>query len=281
VGYTKTIFLMSLIVFLFGFFGFLIGGEAGMVIALVFAAIGNVTAYWHSDKMVLKYYSATLVDKNSSPELVNSVKEIAAKAGIPAPKTYIIEEEAPNAFATGRNPENAAVAVTRGLLRTLTMRELKGVLAHEIAHIVKRDILISTVSATFAGAISSLATFAMFFGGRGGARGFNPVFAILLAVLAPLAASLIQMAISRSREFEADFNGATYCGDPEALASALAKIDNMARKTIFEKAENRPETAQMMIMSPLSSNGVKNLFSTHPTTHERILRLKNLANTTR
>jgi len=194
------------------------------------------------------------------------------------PKVYLIQEDAPNAFATGRNPQNAAVAATTGILRVLSERELRGVMAHELAHVKHRDILISTISATMAGAISMLANFAMFFGGRDSeGRPVNPIASIAVMLLAPLAAGLIQMAISRAREFEADRGGAEISGDPQALASALQKIQHYARGTHLEAAERHPETAQMMIMNPLSGGGLRGLFSTHPSTEERVARLLAMA----
>ncbi len=274
----KTTLLMAAIVALFGVIGGAVGGAQGMVIALLLGGAMNVFAYWNSDKMVLRMYNAQQVDEASSPYLYNMVKELAGRAGLPMPRVYIIDEAQPNAFATGRNPENAAVAATTGILQMLSQRELRGVMAHELAHVQHRDILISTISATMAGAISALANIAMFFGGRDEeGRPANPLASILVALLAPLAASLIQMAISRAREFEADRGGAQISGDPLALADALAKIDTYARGIPMPAAEAHPETAQMMIMNPLSGGGLAGLFSTHPATEERIARLRQLA----
>ncbi|MDK9691250.1 zinc metalloprotease HtpX [Azospira sp. APE16] len=274
----KTTLLMAAIVALFGVIGGAVGGAQGMVIALLLGGAMNVFAYWNSDKMVLRMYNAQQVDEASSPYLYNMVKELAGRAGLPMPRVYIIDEAQPNAFATGRNPENAAVAATTGILQMLSQRELRGVMAHELAHVQHRDILISTISATMAGAISALANIAMFFGGRDEeGRPANPLASILVALLAPLAASLIQMAISRAREFEADRGGAQISGDPLALADALAKIDAYARGIPMPAAEAHPETAQMMIMNPLSGGGLAGLFSTHPATEERIARLRQLA----
>jgi len=274
----KTTLLMAAIVALFGVIGGAVGGAQGMVIALLLGGAMNVFAYWNSDKMVLRMYNAQQVDEASSPYLYNMVKELAGRAGLPMPRVYIIDEAQPNAFATGRNPENAAVAATTGILQMLSQRELQGVMAHELAHVQHRDILISTISATMAGAISALANIAMFFGGRDEeGRPANPLASILVALLAPLAASLIQMAISRAREFEADRGGAQISGDPLALADALAKIDAYARGIPMPAAEAHPETAQMMIMNPLSGGGLAGLFSTHPATEERIARLRQLA----
>ncbi len=274
----KTTLLMAAIVALFGVIGGAVGGAQGMVIALLLGGAMNVFAYWNSDKMVLRMYNAQQVDEASSPYLYNMVKELAGRAGLPMPRVYIIDEAQPNAFATGRNPENAAVAATTGILQMLSQRELRGVMAHELAHVQHRDILISTISATMAGAISALANIAMFFGGRDEeGRPANPLASILVALLAPLAASLIQMAISRAREFEAARGGAQISGDPLALADALAKIDAYARGIPMPAAEAHPETAQMMIMNPLSGGGLAGLFSTHPATEERIARLRQLA----
>lgn len=277
-NWLKTSMLMAAIVALFALIGSLMGGQSGMLIALTFALVMNLGAYWFSDKLVLRMYNAREVDALTAPELYTMVEDLARYANLPMPKVYIIEEDSPNAFATGRNPDNAAVAATTGLLRLLTARETRGVMAHELAHVMHRDILISTVSATMAGAISALANFALFFGGRdGGGRAVNPVVGILIMILAPVAASLIQMAISRAREFEADRAGAEMTQDPEALASALQKIDHYARGMAFPAAERHPETAQMMIMNPLSGRGIAGLFSTHPSTQERVMRLRQMA----
>ena len=270
----KTGLLMAGIVGLFGVLGAMIGGQQGMLLALAFAGIGNIFAYWNSDKMVLRMYNAQAVDESSAPQFYRMVQDLAQRANLPMPKVYLIQENAPNAFATGRNPDNAAVAATTGILEILNERELRGVMAHELAHVKNRDILTSTISATMAGAISALANFAMFFGGRGGdGRSVNPIVTILIALLAPMAAMVIQMAISRSREYEADRMGAEISGDPQALASALEKIDRYAKGIPLEAAERHPETAQMMIMNPLSGGGLRGLFSTHPATEERIRRL--------
>jgi heat shock protein HtpX len=274
----KTAILMAAITGLFMAIGSVLGGQQGMMIALVVALGMNFFSYWFSDKMVLKMYNAQQVDETSAPQFYRMVRELAEKAQLPMPKVYIIQEDAPNAFATGRNPENAAVAATTGIMRVLSERELRGVMAHELAHVKHRDILISTISATMAGAISMLANFAMIFSARDSeGRPANPIVSILVMILAPIAASLIQMAISRAREFEADRGGAEISGDPAALASALEKIHRFARGIPLEAAERHPETAQMMIMNPLSGGGIKGLFSTHPATEERIERLMALA----
>lgn len=275
-NWVKTAMLMAAIMALFGIVGGMIGGRSGMLLALVFGGAMNLFSYWFSDSMVLKMYNARQVDETSAPQFYAMVRELAHKAGLPMPKVYIIDEAQPNAFATGRNPEHAAVAATTGIIQLLSARELRGVMAHELAHVQHRDILISTVSATMAGAISALANFAMFFGGRDeNGRSVNPLVGILVAILAPLAASLIQMAISRAREFEADRGGADISGDPHALADALGKIQMYAEGRIpMAPAEAHPETAQMMIMNPLSAGGLRGLFSTHPATGERIARLR-------
>ncbi|HEX2542182.1 MAG TPA: zinc metalloprotease HtpX [Caldimonas sp.] len=274
----KTAVLMAAITALFMALGSFVGGQQGMMIALVVALGLNFFSYWFSDKLVLKMYNAREVDATSAPQFYRMVQELAHKAGLPMPRVYVIDEAAPNAFATGRNPQHAAVAATTGIMRVLTDRELRGVMAHELAHVAHRDILLSTISATMAGAISMLANFAVFFGGRDSeGRPANPIAGLAVAMLAPLAASLIQMAISRAREFEADRGGAELCGDPRALASALQKIHAYARGTPMEAAERNPATAQMMIVNPLSGGGLSGLFSTHPTTEERVARLLAMA----
>lgn len=279
-NWMKTTMLMAAITALFMVVGGMIGGQHGMMLALAFALAMNFFSYWFSDKMVLRMYNAQQVDETSAPQFYSMVRELSQRAGLPMPKVYLINEDAPNAFATGRNPENAAVAATTGILRVLSDRELRGVMAHELAHVKHRDILISTISATMAGAISALANFAMFFGGRDeNGRPSNPIASIAVAILAPLAASLIQMAISRAREFEADRGGAEISGDPQALAMALDKIHRYAQGIPFEAAEAHPATAQMMIMNPLSGGAIANLFSTHPATEERIARLMEMART--
>ena len=274
----KTAVLMAAITALFMAIGSFVGGRQGMMIALLVAVGLNFFSYWFSDKLVLKMYNAHEVDETSAPQFYRMVQELAHKAGLPMPRVYVIDEAAPNAFATGRNPANAAVAATTGIMRVLTDRELRGVMAHELTHVAHRDILLSTISATMAGAISMLANFAMFFGGRDSeGRPANPIAGLAVAMLAPLAASLIQMAISRAREFEADRGGAELSGDPAALASALQKIHAYARGTPMLAAERNPATAQMMIMNPLRGGGLSGLFSTHPTTEERVARLMAMA----
>jgi heat shock protein HtpX len=270
----KTAVLMAAITALFMAIGALLGGRSGMMLALAVAVAMNFFSYWFSDKLVLRMYNAQEVDESSAPQFYRMVRELAQRAQLPMPRVYLIQEDAPNAFATGRNPQNAAVAATTGILRVLSDRELRGVMAHELAHVRHRDILISTISATMAGAISMLANFAMLFGGRDEeGRPANPIVGILVMILAPIAASLIQMAISRAREFEADRGGAEISGDPQALASALQKIQRYAQGIPLQTAERHPETAQMMIMNPLSGGGLRGLFSTHPSTEERVARL--------
>ena len=278
-NWVKTAMLMAAIMALFGIVGGMVGGQSGMLLALVFGGAMNVFSYWFSDTMVLKMYNAREVDAASAPQFYNMVQDLAQRANLPMPRVYLVDEAQPNAFATGRNPEHAAVAATTGILQLLSARELRGVMAHELAHVAHRDILISTISATMAGAISALANFAMMFGGRGeDGRPANPLAGIAVALLAPLAASLIQMAISRSREYEADRGGAEISGDPGSLADALAKIQMYAEGRIpLGPAEAHPETAQMMIMNPLSGGGLRGLFSTHPPTDERIARLRAMA----
>ena len=274
----KTAILMAAITALFMAIGSVLGGRQGMVLALIVALGMNFFSYWFSDTMVLKMYNAQEVDESSAPQFYRMVRELSERAQLPMPRVYLINEDAPNAFATGRNPEHAAVAATTGILRVLSERELRGVMAHELAHVKHRDILISSVSATMAGAISMLANFAMFFGGRNSeGRSTNPIVGLLVMLLAPLAASLIQMAISRAREFEADRGGAEISGDPRSLASALQKIHQFAQGTVLPPAEAHPETAQMMIVNPLSAGGLRGLFSTHPATEERVERLLAMA----
>jgi heat shock protein HtpX len=274
----KTSILMAGILALFGALGAAIGGGQGMLIALALGGAMNLFAYWFSDTMVLKLYNAQEVDETSAPQYYGMIRELAQRAGLPMPRVYLIDEAQPNAFATGRNPEHAAVAATTGILQLLSARELRGVMAHELTHVKNRDILISTISATIAGAISTLANFGMFFGGHSDREsGGNPLLALLVMIFAPIAAMLIQFAISRTREFGADAGGAAISGDPEALASALAKIDRYAKGLPLAVAEAHPATAQMMIINPLSGGGLQGLFSTHPATEERIERLHAIA----
>ncbi len=279
-NYARTALLLAVLTAIFVALGAAVGGKSGLVFAFFAAMVMNAFSLWKSDTAVLRMFNAQEVDDRSAPEYVQLVRDLAKRAGLPMPKVYLINEDAPNAFATGRSPEHAAVAATTGILRVLSDRELRGVMAHELAHVKHRDILISTISATMAGAISALANFAMFFGGRDeNGRPANPIASIAVAILAPLAASLIQMAISRAREFEADRGGAEISGDPQALAMALDKIHRYAQGIPFEAAEQHPATAQMMIMNPLSGGTIANLFSTHPATEERIARLMEMART--
>ena len=284
-NWIKTFVLMAGITALFGAVGAAVGGGSGMLLALLFAGGMNIYAYWFSDKAVLKMYGAQEVNPENNfgngefSNYYNMVKELAQNAQLPMPKVYVINEQQPNAFATGRNPENAAVAATVGIMQTLSERELRGVMAHELAHVKHRDTLISTISATMAGAISAIAQFGMFFGGRGGdgERSVSPIVSMLMMFLAPMAAGLIQMAISRSREYEADRMGAEISKDPKALASALTKIHNYAHQIPNQTAEAHPETGQMMIINPLAGISFDSLFSTHPKTEERVARLMAMA----
>jgi heat shock protein HtpX len=275
----RTGILLAMLAALFGGVGYLLGGTGGMAIALLFAAATNFFAYWNADKIVLRLYRAEEVDQSHAAGAVRRYAEIvtalAARANLPQPKIYIINSEQPNAFATGRDPEHAAVAATAGLLRMLNEDEIAGVMAHELAHVKNRDTLTMTVTATIAGAITALANFALFFGGNRNNGGIIGALAIM--ILAPLAAGLVQMAISRSREYSADAAGAEICGRPEALASALAKISNAAARIPNAVAERHPETGQLMIINPLSGRGPDNLFSTHPATQNRIDRLLAMA----
>lgn len=282
-NWIKTFVLMAGITALFGAVGIALGGQSGMLLALLFAAGMNIYAYWFSDKAVLKMYGAQEINAENNygdgqfRNYYNMVKALAENAQLPMPKVYVMNEDQPNAFATGRNPENAAVAATVGIMRILNERELRGVMAHELAHVKNRDTLISTISATVAGAISSLAQFGMFFGGGrsdDGERSVSPIVSMLMMFLAPLAASLIQMAISRAREFEADRGGAEISKDPQALASALEKIHNYAHQIPNQTAEMHPETGQMMIINPLAGMSFDSLFSTHPKTEERVAKLR-------
>ncbi len=276
----KTAILMAAITGLFIAVGAMLGGQEGMVMALIFAIGMNFFSYWFSDKLVLKMTNAQEVDEGSAPQFYEMIRELANKANLPMPRVYLIEEDSPNAFATGRNPENAAVAATTGIMRILSNRELRGVMAHELAHVKHRDILISTIAATMAGAVSAIANMALLFGNRNSdGRSGSPIGGILVAILAPMAAGLIQMSISRAREYEADRGGAEIAQDPEALASALEKIHRYAKGIPFDAVEHHPETAQMMIMNPLTASGISQLFSTHPATEDRVHRLMEMART--
>ncbi|WP_323009731.1 zinc metalloprotease HtpX [Paracoccus sp. (in: a-proteobacteria)] len=278
-GNLRTFILMAALTALVMAMGWLIGGQGGAVIALAIAGAGNLFAWWNSDKMVLRQQGAMLVTRQQAPELVDMVAALAQRAGLPMPKVYVLETEQPNAFATGRNPENAAVAVTQGIIRTLNRDELAGVIAHELAHIKHRDTLTMTVTATMAGAIAMLGNMLMFssmFGGRSDNRG-GGLAAILAIIFAPMAAGMVQMAISRTREYEADRTGAEICGRPMALASALAKISRAAGQVVNIPAEKNPAAASMFIVNPLHAMRMDRLFSTHPPTEERIARLQAMA----
>ncbi len=275
-NYLKTAILLSGMTALFVGIGYIVGGPTGMLIALGFAVAMNAFAYWNSDRMMLSMFGAREVDVLSAPSLYCTVEQLAARAGLPMPRVYIIENDQPNAFATGRNPWNAAVAATTGLMHSLTSEEIAGVMAHELAHIKNRDTLIMTVTATIAGAISMLASFSMFFGGNRN----NPlgiVGTLLVMFLAPVAAMLVQMAISRTREYSADRAGAEICGHPMWLASALEKLHSGAAQIDNNAAEANPATAHMFIVNPLHSHSIDNLFSTHPAMENRVRRLHELA----
>lgn len=278
VNFLRTSVLLAGLTALFMAVGYFIGGTGGMLIAFGFAVATNVFSYWNSDKMVLSMQGAKPVSAAGAPELYRMVEGLSRNAGIPTPKIYIIETEQPNAFATGRNPDNAAVAVSRGLLNHLDGREVAAVVAHELAHIRNRDTLTMTITATLAGAISMLAQFGLFFGG-GNSRD-NPlglVGTLLMVFLAPVAAMLVQMAVSRTREYEADKDGAEIARDPMALASALTKISQLARRTVNVPAERNPAMAHLYIFNPLSGARMDNLFSTHPNVENRIAQLQQIA----
>jgi heat shock protein HtpX len=260
--------------------GFLIGGQAGAMIALVVAAAMNLFSYWNADKLVLSMHGAQEVDARTAPDLVHLVGELAGRAGLPMPRVYLMDNPQPNAFATGRNPEHAAVAVTTGLLNTLNRDEVAGVIAHELAHIRNRDTLIMTITATIAGAISMLAQFGMFFGGGhrdNNSGGVGIIGTLAMVILAPIAAMLVQMAISRTREYSADNIGAHIAGGTDGLSSALVKISNAAHHVENDTAERNPATAHLFIINPLSGHRMDNLFSTHPSTENRIVALNELA----
>jgi len=270
----RTAMLIAALTALFMGIGYLIGGSSGMMIAFVIAAGMNVFSYWNSDKMVLSMYGAHEVDERSAPEYYGIVRDLAQRAGLPMPKVYVIDSAQPNAFATGRNPQNAAVAASTGLLQVLNRDEIAGVMAHELAHVKNHDTLTMTITATLAGAISMLANFAFFFGGN--RENNNPlgfIGVIVAAIVAPLAAMLVQMAVSRTREYSADRLGAEICGKPRALASALAKIARGAEHIPNEAAEANPASAHLFIINPLSGQRMDNLFSTHPNTENRIAAL--------
>lgn len=277
-NFFRTSVLLAALTALFMVVGYFIGGTNGMLIAFGIAVVTNLFSYWNSDKLVLSMQGAREISRRSAPELFDMVEELSRNAGIPMPKLYVIETDQPNAFATGRNPQNAAVAVSRGMLRYLEPREVAAVVAHELAHIRSYDTLTMTITATLAGAISMLAQFGLFFGG--GNNRDNPlgaVGALLMIFLAPLAAMLVQMAVSRTREYEADRYGAEISGDPLALASALSNIAQVARRTVNVAAERNPAQAHMYIVNPLSGQRMDNLFSTHPAVENRIAQLQQIA----
>ncbi|GLS17737.1 protease HtpX [Labrys miyagiensis] len=275
--YARTAILLAGMTALFMAIGLVLGGKTGMIIALAIAIATNIFAYWRSGDMVLSMYGAREVDARSEPELYQLTAGLARNAGLPMPRLYIIDDPQPNAFATGRDPANAAVAVNSGLLQMLSREEAAGVIAHELAHIKHRDTLLMTVTATLAGAISMLANFGMFFSSGRDREGPGPIASIAIAILAPLAAMIVQMAISRSREYEADRLGAEISGNPRALASALVRIHDAAQHIPNEAAEANPATAHMFIINPLSGRAMDNLFSTHPDTGNRIAALEAIA----
>ncbi|WP_034763519.1 zinc metalloprotease HtpX [Chrysiogenes arsenatis] len=275
----KSIVLMGLLSMLVIAIGGAIGGQSGVMVAFVFAMIMNVGSYWFSDQIVLKMYKAQPITREQAPEIYDMVARLTQRGNLPMPKLYIIPEQTPNAFATGRDPEHGVVALTEGLLRILNRDEIEGVIAHELAHIKHRDILIQTIAAVLASVISMLATMAQFaaiFGSnRDNGQGSNPIAMIAVAIVAPIAAGVIQMAISRSREYQADEGGALMCGKPLALASALGKLETYARGAASMQAN--PATAHMFIINPLTGKSMANLFSTHPSTQDRIAKLQLLA----
>ena len=276
-NHLKTYILLAAMTALFGGVGYLVGGTGGMLIALVVAGAMNLFAYWNADKMVLRHFRAQPLEPNHPDPRVRAYYEdtlaLAQRADLPPPKIYIIDNPQPNAFATGRDPQNAAVAATSGLLGLLSRDEIRGVMAHELAHVKNRDTLTMTVTATIAGAVAMLANFALFFGDRDR----NPLVGLAIMFLAPIAASLVQMAISRAREYEADRIGAEIGGEPEALARALEKIEAYARQRVNVDAERNPAMAHLFIINPLSGRSADNLFSTHPNTRNRITQLSEIA----
>jgi heat shock protein HtpX len=276
----KTMMLLAVLTALFLWMGQALGGRGGLMIALVFAAVMNFVSYWFSDKIVLRMYNAQEVAENDAHELFAIVHSLATKMNIPMPRVYIIPEESPNAFATGRNPAHAAVAATAGILQILNREELEGVLAHELGHVTNRDTLVSTVAATLAGALGYLANMAMWSGMLGGGRSndgegrSNPLVGLIGMIIAPIAAMLIQMAISRSRELMADETGAKLTGNPLALASALKKLEGWKQRVPLQQAT--PATAHLFIVNPFTAQGLAGLFSTHPSTAERVARLEKM-----
>jgi heat shock protein HtpX len=277
-NFARTALLLAAMTALFLAVGYLLAGESGLLIAFLIALGMNGWAYWNSDQAVLRMHNARLVTKPSAPELVGLVEELARNASLPMPKVYLLETSQPNAFATGRNPENSAVAVTRGLIEACSREELAGVIAHELGHIKNRDTLTMTITATLAGAIGFLSQFAFFFGmGRDNRNPLGIVGTILVMILAPLAAMLVQMAISRTREYSADRLGAEICGHPLWLARALQKIEQLASGVVNQSAERHPASAHLFIINPLHMGGIDNLFRTHPATADRVRRLQEMA----
>ena len=273
----RTGLLLAGLTGLFLAIGYLLGGQGGMLLAFLFAAGTNLFAYWNGDKMVLRMQGARQVDRATAPEYYDIVATLAQRANLPMPKVYIMDNPQPNAFATGRNPENAAVAATTGLLQTLSPSEIAGVMAHELAHIRHRDTLVMTLTATLAGAVSMLANFGFLFGGRDRNSPLGPLGGLLLIILAPLAAMIVQLAVSRTREYEADRGGAEISGQPMSLASALHKISGVARRIPNEAAEANPAMAHLFIVNPLSGQRMDNLFSSHPATENRVAELQKMA----
>jgi heat shock protein HtpX len=277
-NYLRTAVLLAGLTALFMAVGYVIGGGSGALIALLVAAGINLASYWNADKLVLAMHDAHAVDETTAPDLVQLVQDLARRAGLPMPRVYVMDNPQPNAFATGRNPEHAAVAVTTGLLQMLSREEVAGVIAHELAHVKNRDTLTMTITATIAGAISMLAQFGLFFGGqRDSNNGLGTIGTVVMAILAPVAAMVVQMAISRTREYAADELGARTTGRPDALAAALTKISAAAEGVANPTAERAPATAHLFIVNPLTGQGMDNLFSTHPSTENRIAALQRLA----
>ena len=274
-NYLRTTILLAALTALFMAVGYLIGGGGGAVIALLIAAATNLFSYWNADKLVLSMHDAQEVDERSAPEFVAIVRELAQRAGLPMPRVYLMDSPQPNAFATGRNPRHAAVCATTGLLNTLSRDEVAGVIGHELGHVRNHDTLTMTITATIAGAISMLAQLGMFFGGR--RNNLGVVGSLLMLVLAPIAAMIVQMAISRTREYAADNFGGRVSGQPDALASALVKISRIAEGVPNDTAEAHPATAPLFIVNPLSGRGMDNLFSTHPSTENRVAALARLS----
>ena len=277
-NYVRTAMLLAGLTALFMGVGYLIGGQGGAMIALLVAAGMNLFTYWNADKLVLSMHGAHEVDERTAPDLVRLVRELAQRAGLPMPRVYLMDNPQPNAFATGRDPQHAAVAATTGLLQMLSRDEIAGVIAHELAHVRNRDTLTMTITATIAGAISMLAQFGLFFGGhRDNNHGAGLIGTIAMVILAPIAAMLVQMAISRTREYAADELGARISGRPDALASALVKISGAAQQIENPTAERSPATAHLFIVNPLTGHRMDNLFATHPSTENRIAALEQVA----